>query len=168
MLFDVHTPLPAESTRVGSRPRELARGESTVPEAAAAEPRACCDGCAKCVYCRAVDAIEIDCLDDDSGRVCLHTRGLWQFGAPELHLTPPDPVPPGEPGLVVFLTAGLLRAARQLTVAERLAPAAWPAWYRGRPVTFRLGRLEPPSARLTEALSGEVDSVLRLTCSLWE
>lgn len=143
----------------------------------APEPRARCETCATCVYCRAVDEVEIACLIEPSGRLRLHTRGLWQFGVPELYLTPPEPLVAGHPELAVFLATALLRIARHLTVGDPVdplgpAPASplppgWPAWHRAHPVRFALGRLEPPPPHLAEALAPEVDSVLQVTCSLW-
>ena len=52
--------VPARPAPVGDGPgRRIAPDRAGSREGPLAEPRSCCESCAKCVYCRAVDTIEI-------------------------------------------------------------------------------------------------------------
>lgn len=113
-------------------------------------------------------------MEAEGGRlVHLFTRGLWHLGVPELYLSAPVDLgaglqqPPGGARRNVFLASGLVHLGYRLLASPAFDVPAYEADFDGRPVAFRLAGHEPPGDRLARELGAEVDTVIRVDCSLW-
>lgn len=112
------------------------------------------------------------CFDGESGALRLVlTRGLWQLGVPELYLAPPASCrstsdPSTAPRIAVFLGGGLARLGYRLLAAPGLELPPYRTFAAGRLVSFWLAGQEPPGPLLASHLGREVDTVIRVECSL--
>lgn len=102
---------------------------------------------------------------------CVHTGGLWRAGIPELYLQPPAGHLTGDrvhdARLAVFLATGLIQLGYRLLAADDFdVPPYW-ADFDGRRVRFWIDGEQMPPDRLAPHLDPEVDTVLRVDCSLW-
>ena len=119
------------------------------------------------------DDLRIDfAFDQNENRLdCVTTVGLWQFGLPELFLRPPKDLDPSDASasarMAVFFATALIQLSDALMVAEDFDIAPCRAELDGRPVQFWLGDHEPPFEQLALLLGPEVDTVIRVECSLW-
>jgi len=119
------------------------------------------------------DDLVVDFVFDRRTRrlVCVHTGGLWSAGIPELYIRPPQNFSTGaallDAQLAVFLAGGLIGLGRALLAADDGEVPSHQGTLDGRRVQFWLGGPEPPFPRLAENLDADVDSVIRVDCSLW-
>jgi hypothetical protein len=117
--------------------------------------------------------LRIDFVFDTRQRrlACVSTVGLWELGLPELFLQPPAEAQIGNTAddarLAVFLATALIHLGFGLLSAEGFDVPPYGGDFDGRPVRFWLGAQEPPFAPLTMLLGPEVDTVIRVECSLW-
>jgi len=102
---------------------------------------------------------------------CVSTVGLWPMGLPELFIRPPTGVRLGnaeaDARLTVFLATGLIHLASALLAADDFDIPLYQGELDGEQIRFRLGDQEPPSGELTAVLGPEVDTVIRVDCSIW-
>lgn len=119
------------------------------------------------------DDLQIDFAFDHAERrlLCVNTVGLWRLGIPELFIRPPRGYGSGkameDARLAVFLGSALIRLGFMLLAAEGFEIPPYRADLDGRPVRFWLGGHEPPFKQLALILGPEVDTVIRVECSLW-
>lgn len=119
------------------------------------------------------DDLRIDfAFDHHENRLAyITTVGLWQFGLPELFLRPPQDLDAGDASAAarraVFFATALIHLGDALMVAEDFDVSPYRADLDGRPVQFWLGDKQPPLEPLALMLGPEVDTVIRVECSLW-
>jgi len=101
----------------------------------------------------------------------LYTRGLWWLGIPELCLSPPTSyhLPAGADWgqLACFLGARMIELGRALIVVDHFDVPAQQGELDGRQVRIWLAGQAPPEGPVAIALGPEVDTVIRVDCSLW-
>jgi hypothetical protein len=120
-----------------------------------------------------IDDLHVDFMFDQRDRqlLCVHTGGLWLSGLPELYIRPPRKFSSGDAladaHLAVFLATGLIHLGQELVSTDGFEIPPYQADLDGRPVQFWLGRQEPPFPRLAATLGLDVDTVIRVECSLW-
>jgi hypothetical protein len=101
---------------------------------------------------------------------CIYTGGLWRLGVPELYLRPPVPgsgEAMADARLAVFLATGLIHLGYRLLAAEGFDVLPYHAELDGRQVQFWLGDQEAPFEALAHSLGPDVDTVIKVHCSLW-
>lgn len=99
------------------------------------------------------------------------TRGLWWYGRPELLATPPRAFTPG-PGfdwarLSFVLAAALISLGQELIALDDAELPPYRTEFDGDQVELWLGRSQPSSDLPALALNPEVDTVIRVECSVW-
>jgi len=101
----------------------------------------------------------------------VYTKGLWGYGIPELCAAPAGDLRRGADfdwgGLAVVLASGLIYLGHELMAVDHFDIPPYYAEFGGEPVKMWLGRQEPPDDRLAVLLGDEVDTVMRVDCSLW-
>ena len=99
------------------------------------------------------------------------TKGLWWMGIPELCVSLPANL--NQRGkrdwgqLAMFLALGLVSLGSELIRVDHLALPPHVGEFEGRPVELWLGKQEPAEGRLALALGDDVDTIIRVECSLW-
>jgi hypothetical protein len=127
-----------------------------------------------------------DDLDDDlsiefaidqhrSRLTCVYTRGLWEYGIPELctklpehlpeQLGPPDELKWGS--LACSLATGLIYLGQELMAVDHFLIPRYHGEFDEKPIQMWLDRQEPPEGSLALALGPAVDTVMWVNCSLW-
>jgi hypothetical protein len=116
-------------------------------------------------------AVEV-AVESGSQRVaCVYTRGLWSLGLPELYFVVPGSFRPA-PGfdwsrLAFLLASTLMVLGHELIDVDHFDLEPYEDLFDGSPVEMWLGPQEAPTGRLVIALGEEVDTVIRVECSLW-
>jgi hypothetical protein len=119
------------------------------------------------------DELTVDfAFDLDRRRLaCVYTGGLWYLGVPELYLLPPHDHRSGDTmadaRLAVFLATAMIHLGYALLDCEGFEVPPYLADHDGQQVRFWLGNQEPPSDELAQHLDADVDTVIRVHCSLW-
>jgi hypothetical protein len=119
------------------------------------------------------EELEVDFAFELGGSrlACIYTRGLWWLGIPELYLSPPPTFQVRTElewaRLATVLASGLIHLAQHLIEADDFDVPPHQCELDGQLVTLWLERQEAPEGRLAIALTSEVDTVLRVDCSLW-
>jgi hypothetical protein len=129
-----------------------------------------------------LDDFEDDLEDEDltvefaidqrrSRLACVYTKGLWGYGIPELCTMPTEDFADGAQldwgGLAFFLASGLIHLGHELMAVDHFSIPPYEGEFEGKPVKMWLDRQQPPDAALAVALGEEVDTVMRVDCSLW-
>jgi hypothetical protein len=102
---------------------------------------------------------------------CIYTRGMWWLGLPELYITPPSTFDPG-PGfdwgrLAFVLASALITLGHELIEIDHFELAPYQDLFDDEPVELWLAGQEAPEGLLAIALENDVDTVIRVECSLW-
>jgi hypothetical protein len=101
----------------------------------------------------------------------VNTKGLWEYGIPELCSWPPEDVGPDSRldwgALAFFLAAGLHHLGRELMAVDHFSVPPYRGEFGGKPVEMWLAQQQPPDDLVAERLGGDVDTVIRVDCSLW-
>ncbi|HST81193.1 MAG TPA: hypothetical protein VLL08_05605 [Kineosporiaceae bacterium] len=118
------------------------------------------------------DELTVDFTFDVENKrlACIFTDGLWRMGVPELYLRPPGPGSDDamtDTRLAVFLATGLIHLGYRLLAAEGFDVPPYHAELDGRQVQFWLGDQEAPFEGLAHSLNPDVDTVIKVHCSLW-
>ena len=107
----------------------------------------------------------------DRGLAWATTIGLWRMGLPELVFRPPGDLGLGggfdEARFAHFLGNGLMELGIGLLSAEGFETSSYQGDLDGRTVRLWLGGHEPPFPQLAAFLGPEVDTVIKVKCSLW-
>jgi hypothetical protein len=111
-------------------------------------------------------------IDQHRSRLaCVYTKGLWEFGIPELCARPPEDFGKSGAldwgGLAFLLAAGLVHLGHELMAVDHFELPPYHGEFEGKPVQMWLGRQEPPDGALAFQLGEEVDTIIRVDCSLW-
>jgi hypothetical protein len=112
-------------------------------------------------------------LDKDRNRLrCVHTRGLWWQGLPELYVAPPlDFSPPNgcDWGRLAFvLASGLIELGQLLIEADSFEISTHSSTVAGWPIEMWPGKQHDPTDWLAVLMSREVDTVIQVECSFWD
>jgi hypothetical protein len=119
------------------------------------------------------DALSVEfAIDQDGSRLAyVYTRGLWEYGIPELCVRLPDEFGATRKldwgNLAFFLASGLIHLGSELIDVDHFTVPPYHGEFDGRPVQMWLDGQAPPEGPLAIALGEEVDTVLRVDCSLW-
>lgn len=120
-----------------------------------------------------LDGLYVNFVFDHRTRrlVCVHTGGLWAAGLPELYIGPPQDFSAGgalpDAQLAVFLAGGLIELGRRMLAADDDEIPPGHSTLGDRRVQFWLGDQERPFRQLAVNLGPDVDTVIRVDCSLW-
>jgi hypothetical protein len=120
------------------------------------------------------DDLEVEfAFDIDGSRLaCVYTRGLWWLGIPELYVSPPQSFGVQTEldwaRLTVLLASGLIHLGQELMAVDGFDLPPYRSDFDGTPLILWIERQEAPEGKLAIALTSEVDTVLRVGCSLWQ